>query len=34
MAALGALPLLLEECERQALQVGPLDEHGLVGQPA
>ena len=33
MAALGALPLLLRECDRQALEVGPLAEHGLVGQP-
>ncbi len=29
MAALGALPMLLEECDRRALQVGPLAEHGL-----
>ncbi len=30
-AALGALPLLLDECERQGLRVGPLGEHGLPG---
>jgi peptidoglycan-N-acetylglucosamine deacetylase len=29
LAALGALPLLLDECDRRALQVGPLAEHGL-----
>lgn len=29
MAALGALPLLLDECDRLALRVGPLAEHGL-----
>jgi peptidoglycan-N-acetylglucosamine deacetylase len=28
-AALGALPLLLEECEAAGLRVGPLAEHGL-----
>jgi peptidoglycan-N-acetylglucosamine deacetylase len=28
-AALGALPGLLDECERRGLQVGPLGEHGL-----
>jgi peptidoglycan/xylan/chitin deacetylase (PgdA/CDA1 family) len=28
-AALGALPLLLDECERRRLRVGPLSEHGL-----
>ncbi|MGN6792814.1 MAG: polysaccharide deacetylase family protein [Streptosporangiaceae bacterium] len=28
-AALGALPLLLDECERLGLRVGPLGEHGL-----
>lgn len=27
-AALGALPLLLDECENRALRVGPLSEHG------
>jgi len=27
-AALGALPLLLDECERRGLRVGPLGEHG------
>ncbi len=27
-AALGALPLLLDECERRGLRVGPLCEHG------
>ncbi len=30
-AALGALPLLLDECARQSLRVGPLGEHGLSG---
>jgi peptidoglycan-N-acetylglucosamine deacetylase len=43
-AALGALPLLLDECERRELRVGPLAEHGpwwrlpaarrIVRQPA
>ncbi|HET7018412.1 MAG TPA: polysaccharide deacetylase family protein [Streptosporangiaceae bacterium] len=33
MAALGALPMLLQECDRQALQVGPLAEHGLLSPP-
>ena len=28
-AALGALPRLLDECGRRALQVGPLADHGL-----
>ncbi len=28
-AGLGALPLLLDECERRGLRVGPLGEHGL-----
>ena len=28
-AALGALPLLLDECELRGLQVGTLGEHGL-----
>jgi hypothetical protein len=28
-AALGALPMLLDECERRGLRVGPLGEHGL-----
>ena len=27
-AALGALPMLLDECERRGLRVGPLGEHG------
>lgn len=27
-AAIGALPLLLDECSKQELQVGPLGEHG------
>ncbi|MEV4314963.1 polysaccharide deacetylase family protein [Actinocrispum sp. NPDC049592] len=27
---LGAVPLLLDECERRGLTVGPLGEHGLV----
>jgi peptidoglycan-N-acetylglucosamine deacetylase len=31
MAALGALPRLLEECDRLELRVGPLAEHGLRG---
>lgn len=30
-AALGAVPMLLDECARQGLAVGPLGEHGLVG---
>jgi peptidoglycan/xylan/chitin deacetylase (PgdA/CDA1 family) len=34
MAALGALPILLEQCDRQALQVGPLAEHGLAERGA
>jgi peptidoglycan/xylan/chitin deacetylase (PgdA/CDA1 family) len=29
-AALGALPLLLDECDRRGLAVGPLGEHGLA----
>ena len=29
-AALGALPLLLEECAQRRLEVGPLTEHGLA----
>jgi peptidoglycan/xylan/chitin deacetylase (PgdA/CDA1 family) len=29
-AALGAVPMLLDECARQGLSVGPLGEHGLV----
>jgi peptidoglycan-N-acetylglucosamine deacetylase len=32
-AALGALPMLLDECARRGLAVGPLGEHGLVGGP-
>jgi peptidoglycan-N-acetylglucosamine deacetylase len=28
-AALGALPMLLDECERRGLRVGPAGEHGL-----
>jgi peptidoglycan/xylan/chitin deacetylase (PgdA/CDA1 family) len=28
-AGLGALPLLLDECERRGLRVGPLAEHGV-----
>jgi len=31
-AALGALALLLEDCARQRLRVGPLGEHGLPRQ--
>jgi peptidoglycan-N-acetylglucosamine deacetylase len=30
-SALGALPRLLDECERRELRVGPLREHGLGG---
>jgi peptidoglycan/xylan/chitin deacetylase (PgdA/CDA1 family) len=30
LAALGALPMLLDECERRRLRVGPLGEHGLL----
>ena len=29
-AALGALPLLLDECAQLGLNVGPLSEHGLI----
>jgi peptidoglycan/xylan/chitin deacetylase (PgdA/CDA1 family) len=29
-AGLGAVPLLLDECERRGLRVGPLAEHGLL----
>jgi hypothetical protein len=29
-AALAALPLLLAECERRMLRVGPLGEHGAA----
>ena len=32
-AALGALPLLLDECERRALRVGPLSDHGPHWRP-
>jgi peptidoglycan-N-acetylglucosamine deacetylase len=32
-AGLGALPLLLDECERRGLRVGPVAEHGLPGLP-
>jgi peptidoglycan-N-acetylglucosamine deacetylase len=28
-AALGALPMLLDECDRRGLRVGPLAEHGV-----
>jgi peptidoglycan/xylan/chitin deacetylase (PgdA/CDA1 family) len=28
LAALGAVPMLLDECERRGLRVGPLGEHG------
>jgi peptidoglycan-N-acetylglucosamine deacetylase len=31
-AALGALPMLLEECRRRGLRVGPLREHGVSGR--
>jgi peptidoglycan/xylan/chitin deacetylase (PgdA/CDA1 family) len=30
-AALGALPMLLDECARRGLAVGPVGEHGLPG---
>jgi peptidoglycan-N-acetylglucosamine deacetylase len=30
-AGLGALPLLLDACERRGLQVGPVAEHGIPG---
>jgi peptidoglycan-N-acetylglucosamine deacetylase len=33
-AALGALPLLLDECERRELRAGPVAEHGIAGLPA
>ena len=29
-AGLGALPLLLDECERRGLAVGPVGEHGIA----
>ena len=32
-AALGALTLLLDECDRRGLRVGPLGEHGVRWQP-
>jgi peptidoglycan/xylan/chitin deacetylase (PgdA/CDA1 family) len=32
-AGLGALPLLLDECERRGLRVGPVAEHGIPGLP-
>jgi peptidoglycan/xylan/chitin deacetylase (PgdA/CDA1 family) len=32
-SALGALPLLLDECERRGLRVGPLGEHGPHWRP-
>lgn len=32
-SALGALPLLLDECERRGLRVGPLGEHGSRWAP-
>ena len=31
-AALGALPLLLDECERRGLAAGPVAEHGIPGR--
>ena len=31
---LRAVPLLLDECERRGLAVGPVGEHGIVGLPA
>jgi peptidoglycan-N-acetylglucosamine deacetylase len=30
-AALGAVPMLLDECDRRGLRVGPLAGHGLAG---
>jgi peptidoglycan-N-acetylglucosamine deacetylase len=30
-AGLGAVPLLLDECERRGLAVGPVSEHGIRG---
>jgi peptidoglycan-N-acetylglucosamine deacetylase len=30
-AALGALPMLLDECARRGLAVGPVGEHGMAG---
>ncbi len=30
-AGLGAVPLLLDECERRGLTVGPVGEHGIQG---
>ena len=31
-AALGALPMLLDECARRGLAIGPVGEHGLAAQ--
>lgn len=31
-AALGALPMLLDECAHRGLSVGPVGEHGIPGQ--
>jgi peptidoglycan/xylan/chitin deacetylase (PgdA/CDA1 family) len=31
-AGLGALPLLLDECQRRGLRVGPVADHGLRGR--
>jgi len=33
-AGLGAVPLLLDECERRGLVVGPVGEHGILGLAA
>lgn len=33
-AGLGALPMLLDECERQGLRVGPVGEHAVGGSQA
>jgi peptidoglycan-N-acetylglucosamine deacetylase len=33
-AGLSALPMLLDECERRGLRVGPVGEHGVHGLPA
>jgi peptidoglycan/xylan/chitin deacetylase (PgdA/CDA1 family) len=33
-AALGALPMLLDDCARRGLRVGPVSEHGSAGTAA
>ena len=30
LAGLGALRMLIEECDRQDLRIGPLRDHGLT----